>query len=331
MPHASQYPTRPDTDNTMSQVTSADQADENIVNQVINIDLELERRAGSDETGGGASNGFVHQQPTPNMTLLVSAIPAAYSLGSADPALIKTSGAPFTTASFVASTGGDRLALLTITSTGGFTITYGTTSTSPTPPTYPSGEWPLALVYLRQSATGGIYNIDQGTTNTNYIQWDVRPSLTNQILGSSSITSAMILNGTIVNADISTGAAIAYSKLTLTGSVVNADVSTAAAISSYKVNFPFVVATGTSYAAASTDFGILANPSSNQAITLPATSGVTGSMLRVKRWSTDGTVTIHANSSSGPQLIDNSTSFALNTQFQAVDLLPSTGLGWAVF
>lgn len=341
MPHASQYPTRPNTDNTMSQVTTADQADENIINQLIDDDLELERRVGSDETGGGASNGFVSQQPTPNQTVLVSAIPAAYSLGSADPALIKTASAPYTSPAITASTGGDRLALLTVNSTGGFTVTYGTTSTGPLPPTYPSGEWPLALIYLRQSATGGIYNTDQGTTGTNYIQWDVRPTLINANLGSSFVTSAMILNGTIVNADISTGAAIAYSKLNLSASVVsgdivdgtlvNADVSSGAAIAPYKINHSFLEATGTSYALSSTDFAILANPSSNQALTLPATSGVQGSMLRIKRWSTDGTVTLHAASSSAPQLIDGSTSFALTAQYQAIDLLPSTGRGWGVF
>lgn len=308
MPHASQYPTRPDTDNTMSQVTSADQADENITNQIIDNDLELQRRAGADETGGGASNGFVSQQPTPDMTLLVSAIPAAYSVGAADPALIKTASAPYTTPALAASTAGDRIGLLSLNSTGGFNVTYSTASTGPSAPAYPSGEWPLALVYLRQGATGGIYNADQGTTNTNYIQWDVRPSLLNPSPGSSFVTSAMILNGTIVNADISTGAAI----------------------SAYKINFPVAVATGTSYAASSTDFAIAANPSSNQAITLPASSGFLGEMLRIKRWSGAGTVTIHANSSSAPQLIDNSTSYALSSQYQSIDLLPSTGLGWGV-
>lgn len=315
----------------MSQVTTSDQADENLPNQLIDIALELERRVGSDETGGGASNGFVSQQPTPNMTVLVSAIPAAYF---GDTLVRKTTGAPYTSPALTASTAGNYIALLTLSTAAALAFTTGTPSTgTPSPPAVPAGLIPLAEVYVRQGATGGIYNADQGTTNTNYIQWDTRPTLQlpSGVGASSSITSAMILDGTIVNADVSTGAAIAYSKLSLTGSVVNADVSTAAAIAAYKLNFPFVVATGTSYAVGSTDFAILANPSSNQAITLPASSGMTGEMLRIKRWSTQGTVTIHAASSSGPQLIDGSTSYAMSTPLQAIDLLPSTGLGWAIF
>ena len=40
----------------------------------------------------------------------------------------------------------------------------------------------------------------------------------------------------IVNADISAGAAIAYSKLALTGSITNADIASDAAIASSKIN-----------------------------------------------------------------------------------------------
>jgi hypothetical protein len=50
-----------------------------------------------------------------------------------------------------------------------------------------------------------------------------------------SITSTMISDGTIVNGDISSSAAIAYSKLSLTGSVVNADISSSAAIADTKL------------------------------------------------------------------------------------------------
>lgn len=54
-------------------------------------------------------------------------------------------------------------------------------------------------------------------------------------LPAGSITSANILNSEIVNADINTSAAVAYSKLNLTGSLLNADISTAAAISTQKI------------------------------------------------------------------------------------------------
>lgn len=52
----------------------------------------------------------------------------------------------------------------------------------------------------------------------------------------STITSAKIADNTIVNADIKSDAAIAYTKLNLTGSIVNADVKSDAAIAYTKLN-----------------------------------------------------------------------------------------------
>lgn len=49
-------------------------------------------------------------------------------------------------------------------------------------------------------------------------------------IATGAVTSAKILDDTIVNADINSAAAIAYSKLNLATSIVNADVSTSAAI-----------------------------------------------------------------------------------------------------
>ena len=55
-------------------------------------------------------------------------------------------------------------------------------------------------------------------------------------LPSGSVTSAAIVDGTIVNADISDTAAIAYTKLSLTGAIVNADIKSDAAIAYSKLN-----------------------------------------------------------------------------------------------
>ena len=52
----------------------------------------------------------------------------------------------------------------------------------------------------------------------------------------ASITSADLVNGTIVNEDVSASAAIAYSKLNLATSIVNADVAASAAIAYSKLN-----------------------------------------------------------------------------------------------
>ena len=92
------------------------------------------------------------------------------------------------------------------------------------------------------TAVHGITGSVVGTTDTQ--------TLTNKTINASNntisnITSAMIADGTIVNADINASAAIAYSKLALTGSItssdiandtiVNADINTAAAIAATKI------------------------------------------------------------------------------------------------
>lgn len=49
-------------------------------------------------------------------------------------------------------------------------------------------------------------------------------------LAANSVTSAKIVDDTIVNADINSSAAIAYSKLALSNTIVNADINSSAAI-----------------------------------------------------------------------------------------------------
>lgn len=55
-------------------------------------------------------------------------------------------------------------------------------------------------------------------------------------VGTGTITSTNIADGTIVNGDISATAAIAYSKLALTGTIVNADIASGAAIDQSKIS-----------------------------------------------------------------------------------------------
>ena len=72
---------------------------------------------------------------------------------------------------------------------------------------YTSGNFVGNLSGNASTVTNGIYTTDTGT-----------------------VTSTMIANDTIVNADINSSAAIAYSKLNLSTSIVNADIATSAAI-----------------------------------------------------------------------------------------------------
>jgi hypothetical protein len=72
---------------------------------------------------------------------------------------------------------------------------------------YTSGSYIGSLSGNASTVTNGVYTTDNGT-----------------------VTSTMIANNTIVDADINTAAAISYSKLSLSGSIVNSDISNSAGI-----------------------------------------------------------------------------------------------------
>ena len=108
-----------------------------------------------------------------------------------------------------------------------------------------------ALIGASTSTTGNAATVTNGVYTTD----------------TGTVTSTMILDGTILNADINASAAIAYSKLALTGTIVstdiandtivNADINTAAAISLSKLaTDPLARAnhTGTQLAATVSDF-----------------------------------------------------------------------------
>jgi hypothetical protein len=92
------------------------------------------------------------------------------------------------------------------------------------------------------TAVHGLTGAVVGTSDTQTLTNKTINAASNTITG---ITSAMITDGTIVNADINASAAIAYSKLALTGTIVsadiandtivNADINTAAAIAATKI------------------------------------------------------------------------------------------------
>lgn len=63
-------------------------------------------------------------------------------------------------------------------------------------------------------------------------------------IADGSITSAKILDGTIMNVDVNVAAAIAYAKLNLANSIVNADIAAGAAIAYAKLNLANSIVTG---------------------------------------------------------------------------------------
>lgn len=81
------------------------------------------------------------------------------------------------------------------------------------------------------------YKIGNGSTAWNSLAYGAY----NGAIPSNTITSAMIVNDTIVNADINSSAAIAYSKLALSNSVVNADINSSADIAATKISGTAIV------------------------------------------------------------------------------------------
>jgi hypothetical protein len=100
-------------------------------------------------------------------------------------------------------------------------------------------------------------------------------TLTQNVIPSNSVSSASIIDGSIVNADVNAAAAITYGKLSLSNSVVNADINTSAAIAYSKINLAnSIVNADINTAAAITKTKI-----SGTAITAADTATVTNAML----------------------------------------------------
>jgi hypothetical protein len=99
---------------------------------------------------------------------------------------------------------------------------------------------------LTKITTSGITNdaitsdkIASGTITTAKVAAD---AITTAKIANDAVTSDKILNSTIANADISSSAAIAYSKLNLATSIANADISSSAAIAYSKLNLATSIA-----------------------------------------------------------------------------------------
>jgi hypothetical protein len=115
----------------------------------------------------------------------------------------------------------------------------------------------ISSVTLPGSTSGSVLLIPSATGSTVTI---TLPATTGTVVttgDSGTVTSTMIANDTIVNTDINSSAAIAYSKLNLTSSIVNGDISASAAIANSKLANSTVTVGTTSIAlgASSTTLG----------------------------------------------------------------------------
>jgi hypothetical protein len=171
------------------------------------LDLKANANTSPTITLSGDLSGNVTLSNLANATLTATIVADSVALGT------DTTGNYVS--SLVAGTG--------ITLTNGTASEGGTPTISVTSNTYQPLDADLTAI-AALSGTSGILK----KTATDTWALDTATFVTTSDTG--SVTSTMILNGTIVNADINSSAAIAYSKLTLTNSVVNADINSSAAI-----------------------------------------------------------------------------------------------------
>jgi len=95
-----------------------------------------------------------------------------------------------------------------------------------------------AVRFSETTANGSNYIALQATAALDSNKTITLPDITGTVVttgDTGTVTSTMLLNGTITNADINASAAIAYDKLALSSGIVNADINASAAIALSKL------------------------------------------------------------------------------------------------
>ena len=168
---------------------------------------------------------------SPTLTTPVLGTPTSGTLTNATGLPISTgvSGLGTGVATFLATPSSANLASAITNETGSGSLVFGTSPTIGTPtitsPTV-SGLTLSDASIVFEGATADAYETTLTVTDPTADRTITLPNVTGTVVttgDTGTVTSTMILDGTIANADISSSAAIAYSKLSLGGTITSAD------------------------------------------------------------------------------------------------------------
>jgi hypothetical protein len=187
------------------------------------------------------------------------------------------------------------------------------------------------LVYNASGVLASVAETGDVTIDSSGVTAIAANSVVNADINSAAAIaySKLALSNSVVNADIATTAAIAYSKLSLTGSVVNADISTSAAIDQNKIADTTLNQQAASYTLVLTDKNKMVEISNAGAttLTIPADNTVnmaTGATLTILQTGA-GQVTIAGASG---VTVNATPGLKLRTQWSSATLIKRAANTW---
>ena len=214
-------------------------------------------------TSTGSGNNVLSTSPTLVTPVLGTPTSATLTNATGLPISTGVSGLGTGVATFLATPTSANLATAITNETGSGSLVFGTSPTIATPTLTTPTVTGLTLndaSIVFEGATADAFETTLTVTDPTADRTITLPNITGTVVttgDTGTVTSTMLLDGTILNADVNSSAQIAYSKLNLTNSVVNADINASAAIALSKLaTDPLARAnhTGTQTASTVSDF-----------------------------------------------------------------------------